>query len=75
MIPVIKAGIDVGAVAYIVGIVVGAAPAIGSVLIVVYYALLVWQSETVKSWRARWTARHAPPQSPSATGQEPAKPA
>jgi hypothetical protein len=54
-----QASIDVGIVAVILGTLGGVVPAVAAVLGLLYYAIQVWESATVKEWVRSYRQRHA----------------
>lgn len=46
-----KAGLDFGLVGYVVVALAGAAPAIGAVLVAIYYFIQIWESQSVVKLR------------------------
>lgn len=85
----VKAGLDLGGAVWLLGALLGALPAIGALLAVIWYCFQIWESTTFqKLWvRALRVGKPAPQgiapptgqapplQAPSPEAQETAKPA
>ena len=54
-----QASIDAGIVAVILGTLGGVVPAVAAVLGLIYYAIQVWESATVKEWVREYRQTHA----------------
>jgi hypothetical protein len=57
--PPVQASVDVGIVAVVLGSFAGIIPAVAGVLGLLYYAIQVWESATVKEWVRSYRQRHA----------------
>jgi len=55
----VQASIDSGVAAIILGSVMGVLPAIAAVIGICYYAIQVWESNTVQTWVHKHRARRA----------------
>jgi hypothetical protein len=55
--PVLKAAVDVGAGATVIGSIFGFIPAFAAIFGIVWYSILIWESKTVQYWVNRWRGK------------------
>lgn len=50
--------VDTGAAVSIFAVLAGWLPGIVAVLAMLWYILQIWESQTVRDWRAKWRSKH-----------------